>query len=149
MIRPGLPRLALLAVRRALGVSVVLYAFYIALHYLSGYPFLTPGDVLLIMGLVFAGTAFGVAFSFASPLPADRGVPRVVRTALLSIPALGIGVVLQVLIEGARSDMAIYAVFALAAWLGSTFVREGDDAGDDPTGDDPDSDSADRDARPV
>lgn len=125
---PDPPRLVLLTVRRALGVSVALYAFYIALHYLSGYPFLAPADVLLILGLVFAGTAFGVAFSFASPLLADRGIPRVVRTALLTIPAFGIGVVLQVVIEGARSDMAIYAIFALAAWLGSTFVRESDES---------------------
>ena len=136
MRRPDLPTLALLSVRRALGVSVVLYGFYLGLHYLSGYPFLAPADVLTILGLVFAGTLFGVAFSFASPLPEAGGLPRVIRTALLVIPALGIGVILQVLIEGARSDMAIYAVFALAAWLGSTFVRENGDDGSDPSGSD-------------
>lgn len=50
--------------------------------------------------------------------------------------------VLHVLIESARSDTAIHAIFTLAAWLGSTFVREDGGADDDPN-------PADRDARPA
>ncbi|WP_101297130.1 hypothetical protein [Halegenticoccus soli] len=124
MYRPPLPELALLSIRRTLGVSLVLYAFYLGLHYLSGYPFLTPTDVVTVLALVFAGTWLGIGFSLVAPLPEERGLPRVVRTILLTVPALGIGVALQIFLKGARSDMALYAIFALAAWLGSTFVRE-------------------------
>lgn len=49
----------------------------------------------------------------------------------LNLGALGIGIILQIVIEGARSDMAIYAIFALAAWLGSTFIREEEENTDD------------------
>ena len=133
MHRPEPRRLVLLAIRRAFGVSLAVYAFYLTLFALGEYPFLEPSDVVTILGLVLVGTAFGVAFSVVSPLPAERGLPRVVRTALLTIPALGIGVALQLFVAGARSDMAIYAIFALAAWLGSTFVREEEGEAGDPS----------------
>ncbi len=126
--RPDTRTLALLAVRRAFGVAIVLYAFYLGLFMLGQYPFLRPTAVLTILGVVLLGTVFGVGFSTMSPLPAGRGLPRVIRTVLLSIPALGIGAIIQVLLEGARADMAIFAIFALAAWLGSTFIREDDTA---------------------
>ena len=134
--RPDADRLVLLSIRRTLGVSALLYVVYVGLFVFTDYPFLTPGDVLTVLGLVFAGTWLGVAFSFVAPLPAETGLPRVVRTILLLVPALGIGVALQILIEGAESNMAIYAIFALAAWLGSTFVREV------PTSEDGDGDDA-------
>lgn len=124
MHRPEPRELVLLSIRRAFGVSFLLYLVYLGLYYFGDYPFLTPTDIITILALVLAGTGFGVAFSFLSPLPAERGLPRVIRTVLLTIPALGIGVALQIFIAGARSDMAIYAIFALAAWLGSTFIRE-------------------------
>lgn len=122
--RPDTDRLVLLSIRRTLGVSALLYLVYVGLYAFTDYPFLGPGDVVTILGLVFAGTWLGIAFSFVAPLPAEIGVPRVIRTILLLVPALGIGVALQILIKGAESNMAIYAIFALAAWLGSTFVRE-------------------------
>lgn len=131
MHRPEPRELVLLAIRRTFGVSFVLYVLYLAMHYLGGYPFLTPPDVLTILGLVFAGTWLGVAFSMIAPLPTSTGLPRVIRTALLVVPALGIGVALQIFIAGARSDMAIYAIFALAAWLGSTFIKEDEEEPDD------------------
>ena len=43
---------------------------------------------------------------------------------LIAIPALGIGIALQLFIEGPQGDRAYYAMFALAAWLGSTFITE-------------------------
>ena len=70
------------------------------------------------------GVVLGIAFSFASPLPRETGMPRMIRTALIAIPALGIGIALQLLIEGPQGDRAYYAMFALAAWLGSTFITE-------------------------
>lgn len=127
MKRPEPRELVILSVRRALGVSIVLFAFYLSLHFLGRYRFLTPSDIVTILGLVFAGTWLGIGFSVLSPLPEERGLPRVVRTALLVIPALGIGVAIQIVLKGARSDMAIYAIFALAAWLGSTFIKEDGD----------------------
>ena len=131
MHRPEPRELVLLSIRRALGVSFVLYLLYLGLYFLGDYPFLTPTAVVTILVLVFAGTWFGIAFSALSPLPAEQGIPRIIRTVLLTIPALGIGVALQIFIAGARSDMAIYAIFALAAWLGSTFIREEEeDSGD-------------------
>lgn len=127
MKRPEPRELVILSVRRALGVSIVLFAFYLSLYFLGRYRFLTPSDIVTILGLVFAGTWLGIGFSVLSPLPEERGLPRVVRTVLLVIPALGIGVAIQIILKGARSDMAIYAIFALAAWLGSTFIKEDGD----------------------
>lgn len=116
--------LALLAVRRALGIAVLLYLFYVAAHYAWGLPFPTPLELLLILAVVAVGVALGVAFSHVWPLPLQKGFPRAVRTVLLTIPAMGIGIAIQVLLVGPRSARAYYVMFALAAWLGSGFVRE-------------------------
>jgi hypothetical protein len=124
MNRPDNTELALLAVRRAIGLWAGLSVFYLAGYYLLGYPFPTPVDLVAILVVVCLGVGLGVAFSFASPLPRETGLPRVVRTALIAIPALGIGIALQLFIEGVEGDRAYYAMFALAAWLGSTFVTE-------------------------
>ncbi|WP_254543690.1 hypothetical protein [Halomarina pelagica] len=118
--------LALLVVRRTLGVSAFVSLFYVAAYYLWDQPFPTPLDLAVIFLLVLAGTLLGVAFSRAWPLPAERGLPRVIRTVLLAVPALGIGIALQVLLAGAVADRAYYVVFGLSAWLGSTFIREGE-----------------------
>lgn len=122
--RPDTDRLVLLSFRRALGVSAFLMVVYVTLALLTDYPMLGPEDAATILGVVTFGTALGVAFSFVAPLPADMGLARVIRTTLLLVPALGIGVALQIFLKGAQSNMAIYAIFALAAWLGSMFVRE-------------------------
>lgn len=135
MKKPEPHQLVILSIRRALGVSIVLFVFYLALHSFGRYRFLTPGDIVTILGLVFAGTWLGIGFSALSPFPEEHGFPRVVRTTLLAIPALGIGVAIQIFLEGTRSDMAIYAIFALAAWLGSTFIREDETTQQTSTGD--------------
>lgn len=122
--RPEPHQLVLFSIRRALGVSLFLFAFYLVLYAMGTYRFLTPTDVLTILGCVFAGTWLGIGFSALSPFPVESGFPRAVRTVLIVIPAIGIGIALQLFIEGARADMAIYAIFALAAWLGSTFIQE-------------------------
>lgn len=124
MNRPGNLELVFLAVRRVIGLWAGLSVFYLVGYYFLGYPFPTPRDVLAILVVVALGVVLGVAFSFASPLPRETGMPRMVRTALIAVPALGIGIALQLLIEGPQGDRAYYAMFALAAWLGSTFVTE-------------------------
>lgn len=124
MNRPGNLELVFLAVRRVIGLWAGLSVFYLAGYYFLGYPFPTPRDVVAILVVVALGVVLGVAFSFASPLPRETGMPRMVRTALIAVPALGIGIALQLLIEGPQGDRAYYAMFALAAWLGSTFVTE-------------------------
>lgn len=135
MDRPDNRELTLLAVRRAVGISAGLSVFYLAGYYVYDWPFPAPGDVLAIFAVVSLGVALGVGFSFASPLPRETGLPRIIRTGLIVIPALGIGIALQLLIEGPRGDRAYYAMFALAAWLGSTFVTESadEDATDEET----------------
>ena len=124
MNRPGNLELVFLAVRRVIGLWAGLSVFYLAGYYFLGYPFPTPRDIVAILVVVALGVVLGVAFSFASPLPRETGMPRMVRTALIAVPALGIGIALQLLIEGPQGDRAYYAMFALAAWLGSTFVTE-------------------------
>lgn len=124
--RPEPHQLVLFSIRRALGVSILLFAFYLVLYAMGSYRFLTPKDILTILGVVFAGTWLGIGFSALSPFPDDPGFPRAVRTVLLVIPAIGIGIALQLIIEGPRPDMAVYGIFALGAWLGSTFIKEVD-----------------------
>lgn len=115
--------LALLVVRRTLGISAFLYAFYVVAHYAWELAFPTPGDLLAILVVVLAGVCLGVAFGKVWPLPPDVGRERIVRTVMLTIPALGIGIAIQVFLEGAQSDRAYYVIFALAAWLGSTLIQ--------------------------
>lgn len=139
MERPPPKTLALRAVRRALGIAVFLELFYLAAPSVWDIPPLAGRDVVLILVVSFLGVALGVAFSFFAPLPAEKGLPRVIRTVLLTIPALGIGIAIQLAVEGPQGARAFHVMFALAAWLGSGFVREGEDEDeaddtDDPTG---------------
>jgi len=46
----------------------------------------------------------------------------VLRTALLVIPALGLGIGIQVLLQGPQATQAIYLIFAFAAWFGSGHI---------------------------
>lgn len=146
MDRPDDWKLVLLAIRRAVGIWAGLSVFYLAGYYLSGWPFPTPADVFTILVVVSVGVALGVGFSFASPLPPEVGLSRVIRTALIVVPTLGIGIAIQVFVAGPRGDRAYYAMFALAAWLGSTFVTESADEDDSSTGAD-DTTDADTDSR--
>jgi len=124
MRNPPLRSLALRAVRRTLAISVFLYAFYIVAPFLWEIPPLTTTDVVAILVIVFFGVWVGIGFSFFSPLPSEKGLPRAIRTALLAIPTLGIGIFIQLLVAGPDADRAFYVMFALAAWLGSGFVKE-------------------------
>lgn len=142
MDRPDDRDLVLLAIRRVIGLWAGLSVFYLAGYYLLGYPFPGPADVLAILVVVALGVPLGVGFSFTSPLPHETGLPRIIRTALIVVPALGIGIALQLIIAGPQGERAYYAMFALAAWLGSTFVTESpheDDGGTEPS-DDTDAD---------
>ncbi len=116
------PTLKLKALRAALGVSLLFFVFYIAAHYIWDLPFPTPVDLLKIMITAIAGVGLGVGFSRLWPLPPQPGFERVIRTLLLVIPALGIGIGVQFLLEGFQAQRAFYLIFAFAAWIGSGFI---------------------------
>lgn len=119
------PRLfALLVTRRVLGIAAALYLFYVAAHYAWDLPFPTPGELFAILFVVVLGVGLGVAFSRVWPLPERKGFPRAIRTALLTIPALGFGIFVQVAVAGPQAGRAYWAMFAMAAWLGSGFIEE-------------------------
>ncbi len=116
------PNLALRALRTGLGVSLLFFVFYLLAHYVWGLPFPTPLDLFQIAGVAFGGVFLGLAFSRVWPLPAQPGFERIVRVILLMVPALGLGIGLHVLLQGARPERALYLIFALAAWLGSGLI---------------------------
>ncbi|GAE92389.1 hypothetical protein JCM21714_1383 [Gracilibacillus boraciitolerans JCM 21714] len=112
--------------QKVIGITLFLEIFYIIGHYVMAWPFPTPivmGQLFVVSGL---GVALGVFFSKIWPLPPlEKGFERIIRTFLLVIPALGFGMGLQILLQGAFATQAIYLIFACAAWLGSgRFVRE-------------------------
>ncbi|KKM10990.1 hypothetical protein SY88_10800 [Clostridiales bacterium PH28_bin88] len=110
--------------RKALGIALFLELFYLVGHYMAGWPFPTPLVVVQIFTVVGLGVALGVVFSRVWPLSPRPGFERVIRTLLLIIPALGLGMGLQVLLQGRQAYQAIYLIFALSTWLGSGhFVR--------------------------
>lgn len=117
-------RFALLLTRRVLGIAAFLYLFYVAAHYAWDLPFPTVRELVTILFVVILGVGLGVAFSRVWPLPQEKGWPRAIRTALLTIPALGIGIFVQVTLAGPQAGRAFYAMFAMAAWLGSGFIEE-------------------------
>lgn len=114
------------AIRRSLGISVALFAFYLVVPFLWNVPPLSTRDVLAILAVCFVGVWLGIGFSTVWPVPREQGLPRVFRTVVLTIPALGIGMAVHVTIEGAEGARAFYVMFALAAWLGSLYI-EGDE----------------------
>jgi len=109
-------------IRLALGVFIGVELFYVIGHWLLGFLLPTPRQILDIFGAVALGTGLGVLFAWFWPLPAQRGYERVVRTLLLVIPAIGIGLALQLVLQGPKAAQALFLVFALAAWLGSGFI---------------------------
>lgn len=126
-------RFVLLVTRRILGIAAALYLFYVAAHYVWQLPFPTPLELVFILFVVVVGVALGIAFSRVWPLPEAKGFPRVIRTILLTIPALGFGIAIQVFFAGPRANRAYYVMFALAAWLGSGFIREEETDDEGPT----------------
>lgn len=118
------PFLDIRVVKKALGITLVLELFYLIGHYLFKWPFPDWLALLQIGVIVFLGTAIGVIFSKLWPIPPKRGFERILRTFLLVTPALGIGIVLQFLLQGNEANQAIYLIFALTSWLGSGhFIR--------------------------
>ncbi len=119
------PYIDLRVIKKALGLTLILQLFYLIGHYIVAWPFPDWKVLLQIALVVFLGTALGVVFAKLWPIPAKKGFERVYRTLLIVIPALGIGAVLQFLLQGALATQALYIVFALASWLGSGhFVRK-------------------------
>ncbi|SER61027.1 hypothetical protein SAMN04487944_10712 [Gracilibacillus ureilyticus] len=111
--------------QKVIGITLFLEIFYLVGHYLMKWPFPTPVVLIQIFIVTGLGVALGVLFSRIWPLPYDKGFERILRTFLLVIPALGFGMGLQVLMQGAQATQAIYLIFGCAAWLGSgRFVRE-------------------------
>lgn len=118
------PYLNLIVLKKVLGIAVFLELFYLIGSYLSGWPFPTPAVIIQLMIVVALGVALGVIFSKVWPLPERIGFERIARTALIVIPALGLGVGLQLILQGQSATQAIYLIFALSTWLGSGhFVR--------------------------
>jgi hypothetical protein len=115
------PFINLQVVRRALGLTLIVDLFYLIGHYLAAWPFPDWLVLLQIAVIIFLGTALGVIFSKLWPIPPKKGFERILRTLLIVIPALGIGVVLQLLLQGGTATQAIYIIFALASWLASGF----------------------------
>ncbi|RIH85753.1 hypothetical protein Mterra_01610 [Calidithermus terrae] len=114
----GLPHL----LRRVVGVYLGVGLFYLLGSPVLGFAVPTPLQMLHLLLAVLLGSGLGVAFAWFWPLPPARGWERVVRTLLLSIPALGLGMALQLVLQGPAAEQALFLVFALAAWLASSFV---------------------------
>lgn len=119
------PYLDLKVIRKALGIALFLELFYLIGYYVADWPFPTPTVIFQIIIVTALGVALGVVFSRIWPMPKHRGFERIMRTLLIVIPSLGIGVGLQLILQGNYATQAIYLMFALSAWLGSGhFIRE-------------------------
>ncbi|UOQ84347.1 hypothetical protein [Gracilibacillus salinarum] len=111
--------------QKVIGITFFLELFYLTGHYLMAWPFPTPLILVQLFVVSGLGVVLGVVFSRIWPLPLEKGFERIIRTFLIVIPSLGLGMGLQVLLQGTQPTQAIYLLFALAAWLGSgRFVRE-------------------------
>ncbi len=120
-----LPYLDLRVVKKALGITLVLELFYLIGYFLFDWPFPDWKALIQIVIVVFLGMALGVVFSKLWPIPPKKGFERIFRTFLLVTPALGLGIGLQLLLQGSEATQAIYLIFALSSWLGSGhFIRE-------------------------
>ncbi|MGN8648005.1 hypothetical protein ACTNEO_18220 [Gracilibacillus sp. HCP3S3_G5_1] len=119
------PWLNLRTFQKVIGITLFFEIFYLTGHYLMKWPFPTPIVLLQFFVVSGFGVGLGVFFSRIWPLPLEKGFERVFRTFLIVIPALGFGMGLQVILQGAHATQAIYLLFAFAAWIGSSrFVRE-------------------------
>lgn len=116
------PKLGLKLFRKVVGITFFLELFYLVGHYMMEWPFPYPLSLLQIFITAGLGVLLGAVFSMVWPLPLRPGFERIMRTFLLVIPALGLGVGLQVLLQGNQPTQAIYLIFALAAWLGSGHI---------------------------
>ncbi|GEL78819.1 hypothetical protein [Tenuibacillus multivorans] len=118
------PYLDLRALKKVFGIALFLQLFYIIGHYMGGWPFPTPTVIVQILIVSGLGVALGVIFSKIWPIPSHKGFERIFRTFLVMVPSLGLGIGLQIILQGAQATQAIYLMFALAAWIGSGhFIR--------------------------
>ncbi len=111
-------------VRRALGISFFVDLFYLVGHYIWDWPFPTPLILLQIIITVTLGLIIGAIFSKIWPIPRQKGFERVIRTLLISIPAVGLGFGVNFILQGMVFTHALWMIFAVSAWLGSgIFMR--------------------------
>ena len=115
------PNLRQSAQLKVLGITFFLEIFYLAGYYIYNWPFPNPFIILQLVTVVGLGIALGAIFSLVWPIPSHKGFERVMRTLLISIPALGFGIGLQLLMQGNEPTQALYIIFAFAAWLGSAY----------------------------
>ncbi len=113
------PWLNLIAFRKVIGITLFLEIFYLLGHYIMGWPFPAPIILLQLFVVTGLGVALGIFYSRLWPLPQNKGFERIFRTFLIVVPSLGLGMGLQVFLQGAFATQAIYLIFALSAWLGS------------------------------
>lgn len=98
-----------------LGLNVVLLVFtLLSRTFTPGADPLSPGGVLLCLGLTALGFALGLMYTRYWPLP-EASFQRLVRMALLAIPAMGLSMALGLLL---RPDISAL-VLALSAFLGA------------------------------
>ncbi|MDW8090278.1 MAG: hypothetical protein RMI80_02535 [Meiothermus sp.] len=113
------PNLALRLLRLLLGISAFLFLFYTVGHYLTGWPFPTPLDLLRIASAVLVGGVMGLVFSRFWPLPPQPGFERVFRIFFLLLPALVLGYGLQLLLS---ANQALSLIVPISAWLSSGLI---------------------------
>lgn len=105
--------------RLLVGICAFLFLFYVLGHYLTGWPFPTPFDLLHIATAVVLGGLLGLVFSRFWPLPPKPGFERIFRIFFLLLPALLFGYALQV-ISGANQALGL--ILPISAWLGSGLI---------------------------
>ncbi|MDV6373520.1 hypothetical protein [Deinococcus arenicola] len=107
------PLLSLL--RFWLGLNVILLGLtLLSRAFTPGADPLTPAGVVLCLLMTALGFALGLTYARYWPLP-DSSFPRLIRMALLAIPAVGLSLALSLLL---RPDITAL-VLALAAFLGA------------------------------
>jgi hypothetical protein len=119
------PNLDFRAIRKVVTITFFLQLFYLIGFYFFQWPFPTPLVIIQILITVTLGVGLGVVFSKIWPLAPKPGLERVMRTFMVVIPAIGLGVGVQLLLQGKNATQGIYMIFALSAWLGSGhFIRK-------------------------
>ncbi|RDI94641.1 hypothetical protein DV704_10895 [Meiothermus sp. QL-1] len=113
------PNLALRLTRLLLGIASFLFLFYTVGHYLTGWPFPTPLDLLRIAAAVLVGGGVGLVFARFWPLPPEPGFERIFRIFFLLLPALVLGYGLQILLS---ANQALSLIVPLSAWLASGLI---------------------------
>jgi len=113
------PNLTLRLLRLLVGITAFLFLFYTAGHYLFGWPFPTPLDLLRIASAVVLGGLLGLVFSRFWPLPPTPGLERIFRIFFLLLPALLFGYALQVF---SAANQALSLILPLSAWLSSGLI---------------------------